>query len=158
MWKGDAKVAAGFRLHDYCGQITLAGMHDIICLRQNEDPCFVTHHEIWNSASTHHTLMCCCCLRQLVLGPAFDGGYYLLGLTALEPSLFQVRTTVSDHNTGCRNKGWCKSLSVDRWASQQPCFWPKGISALTLSLPLLVVRVPLHSHGAAQAHRRPVHD
>ena len=79
----------------------LAGMHDITCLSQNKEPCYVTHHTIWNFASAHHTLTCCCCLRQLVLGPAFDGGYYLLGLTALEPSLFQVRTAVPDHKSGC---------------------------------------------------------
>lgn len=27
---------------------------------------------------------------QVVLGPAFDGGYYLLGLTTEAPELFQV--------------------------------------------------------------------
>jgi uncharacterized protein len=53
--------------------------------------------------------------HDVVFGPTADGGYYLIGLSAVRPDLFRsVRwsspATLDDHLRCCREKGWSVSL------------------------------------------------
>ena len=53
--------------------------------------------------------------KDVVFGPASDGGYYLVGVAAPRPALFQsVRWsspfTLADHLLRCRENGWSVSL------------------------------------------------
>jgi rSAM/selenodomain-associated transferase 1 len=67
--------------------------------------------------------------RDVVFGPAADGGYYLVGTSRARPSLFHsVRWsspfTLADHLSRCRQEGWSVALlpcrhDIDTWDDWQ---------------------------------------
>ena len=78
---------------------------------------------------------------QLVFGPASDGGYYLVGLTALQPALFKVRRMRFNHRercvraerTGGAEERCNQAMCVQRWSSLLSG-WSNELCALAVRL------------------------
>ena len=90
-----------------------------------------------------------------MLGPAVDGGFYLLGLTQLPPQLFQVSPLLPMQGVLALNS----SVSGSKWfsASTKPARHTVGLtspSANTQSIHYLMLGEPLVKHRCCERGQR----